>query len=178
MERSSIRILSLIAFALVVATDLFYIALINSQGPSPQPYISRFVAGYVALMAALLVVALAPRPEIVPIRVAIRAAVASGLFLLGFLFRFPVGLAFVAAGFLVFFALRRTARETTRSRPARFSGLLAAALAVAVLLAGLEVAQRAIVCPEHGNTTGGGPGLITGPYQYECVNGVARYHGG
>jgi hypothetical protein len=40
------------------------------------------------------------------------------------------------------------------------------------------VAQRAIVCPEHGNSAGGGSGLITGPYQYECVNGVARYHGG
>src|SRR5216117_2537152 len=140
-EGRSVRVMSLVAFAIVLTTIVIYVGLINAQRASDQPYISRFVAGYMALMAAL--------PEIVPIRVAIRAAVASGLFLLGFLFSFPVGLAFVAAGFLVFFALRRTAREATRSRPARLSGLVAAALAVAVLLVGLEVAQRVIVCPER-----------------------------
>src|SRR5216117_653407 len=148
-EGRLVRVMSLVAFAIVLTTIVTYVGLINAQRASDQPYISRFVAGYMALMAALLVIALVPRPEIVPIRVAIRAAVASGLFLLGFLFSFPVGLAFVAAGFLVFFALRRTAREATRSRPARLSGLVAAALAVAVLLVGLEVAQRVIVCPER-----------------------------
>ena len=175
MEPPSIRVLSTVAFVLVTATDIFYITLINAQGPSSQPYISRYVASYVAVMAGLLVVALLPRPEIVPMRVAIRAAVAGGLFLLGFLFGVPLGMAFVIAGFLVFFALRRTARDT-RSRPARLSGLVAAAVAVAVLLTGLEVAERIIVCPDKGNTAGGGSGLITGPYQYECANGVGHFH--
>ena len=177
MERRLIVVLSSIACGLVLLTDALYIVIINAQGPTPQPYIARFVAGYLAVLAALLVVALIARPEIVPIRVALRAAASGGLFTVGFLASSPIAVPLVTAGFLAFFALRATARET-RSRPARLSGLVAAAVAVALLLTGLEVTQRVIVCPEQGTSAGGGSGLVTGPYQYECNNGQLRYHSG
>ena len=177
MERLSVRIVSILAFAIVLATDVLYVVLINAQGQSAQPYIARFVGGYLAVMAALIAVALVPRPETVRIRVALRAAAAGGLLLMGFLASFSIGLPLVLAGFLVFFTLTRTAREN-RSRPARLSGLVAAAVAVAVLLTGLEVTQRLIVCPDEGTQAGGGSGLITGPYQYECNNGTMHFHSG
>lgn len=175
MERRLVVWLSAVAFAIVTAVDIFYVALVKAQGPARQPYISRFVAAYMAVVAAMIVISLLPRPEIVRIRVAMRAAAAGGLFTLGFVAAFTIGPPLVLAGFLVFLVLTRTARET-RSRPARLSGLVAAALAVVVLLAGLEVTQRLVDCPAQGSVAGGGSGLLTGPYQYECVNGVAHFH--
>ena len=177
MERRLVRVTSIIAFVIVLATDVLYVTLINSQGASNQPYIPRFVASYLAVMAALTVVSLLPRPEIVAIRVPLRAAAAAGLFVLGFLAAFSIGPPLVLAAFFVLLALARTERAP-RTRAARLSGLVAAAVAVAVLLVGLEVTQRVIVCPDQGSSAGGGAGLLTGPYQYECVNGVAHYHSG
>ena len=177
MERRLIVWLSVLAFAIVLTVDILYIALINSQGQSHMPYIPRFVGGYLAVMAALIAVALLPRPEVVPIRVVLRAAAAAGLFVLGFLAAFSIGPPLVFAGFLVTLALTRTARQP-RKGVARFSGLAAAMLAVALLLAGLEVTQRLIVCPDSGESSGGGSGFLTGPYQYECNNGVLSYHSG
>ena len=178
MERRSILITSLVAFAIVLATDVLYGGIINAQGGTdPMPYVPRFVAGYMALMAALIAIALLPRAEIVPIRAPLRAAAAAGLLVLGFLAAFSVGPPLVIAGLLVSFAFSRTIRGA-RSRPARFSGLAAAFVAVAVLLAGFEVAQRVVVCPEAGQMSGGGSGFLSGPYQYECNNGVATFHSG
>jgi hypothetical protein len=175
MERRLVWVTSIAAAVIALATDVLYIVVINSQGQSPQPYIPRFVGGYLAVVAALIVVSLLPRPEIVAIRVPLRAAAAGGLFVLGFVSAFSIGPPLVLAAFLVLLALARTDRAR-RTRAARLSGLLAAAVAVAVLLVGLEVTQRLVVCPDHGTSAGGGPGLLTGPYQYECVNGRLRYH--
>jgi hypothetical protein len=175
MERRLIVVLSLVAFAIVVALDVLFIGLINSQGRSDMPYIPRFVASYLAVMAALIAVALVPRAEVAAIRVPLRAAAAGGLFVLGFVAAFTIGPPLVMAGFLVTLALNRTAREPRR-RAARLSGLIAAAVAIAVLLAGLVVTQRLIVCPDSGTSAGGGSGFLTGPYSYECNNGRLTYH--
>jgi len=149
--------------------------LINGQGPSAQPYIPRFVGGYLAVMAALIVVALLPRPEIVPIRAPLRAAAAAGLLVLGIFAAFSIGLPLVVAGILTGFALSRTQREPRRG-VARVSGLVAAALTVAVMIAGLDVTQRLIVCPDSGEVGGGGSALLGGSYQYECKNGQLTVH--
>ncbi|TMD11502.1 MAG: hypothetical protein E6I96_15095 [Chloroflexi bacterium] len=175
MERRSVLISSSVAFVIVLVADVVYVGLINAQGPSAQPYIPRFVAGYLAVMAALIAVAMLPRQEIETIRVPLRAAAAAGLLVMGFLAAFTIGLPLVSAGILVTVALNRTVR-TARSRPARLGGLLAAALAVALLLAGFELTQRLIDCPATGQTAGGGSGLVTGPYQWECVNGRPIFH--
>jgi hypothetical protein len=175
MERRLVRITSIVAFVIALATDLLYIVLINAQGATDQPYIPRFVGGYLAVMAALIVISLPARPEIVAIRVPLRAAAAAGLFVLGFVAALSIGPPLVLAAFFVLLALARTERAP-RTRVARLSGLVAAAVAVALLLTGLEVTQRLVVCPDTGTSAGGGSGLLTGSYQYECSNGRLTFH--
>jgi len=175
VERLWLRVVLIVAAALVALTDVLYIVIINAQGQTLQPYIPRFVGAYLAVSAAALVASVVPRPEIVRIRVALRAAAAAGLLALGFLAAFSIGAPLVIAGLLTTFALTRTARDA-RSRPARLSGIVAAALSVALLLGGLELSQRAIVCPAGSNQAGGGSSLILGSYQYQCVHGVLRFH--
>src|SRR5207245_5296625 len=92
MERRSVLISSSVAFVIVLVADVVYVGLINAQGPSAQPYIPRFVAGYLAVMAALIAVAMLPRQEIETIRVPLRAAAAAGLLVMGFLAAFTIGL--------------------------------------------------------------------------------------
>jgi len=174
-ERYSVLVTSLVAFTIVVAVDGLYIGVVNSQGPSAQPYIPRFVGGFLATMAALIAIALLPRPEIAIIRAPLRAGAAAGLLMLGIVAAFSIGLPLVAAGLLAGFALSRTRREPRRG-VARLSGLVAAALTVGILIAGLDVTQRLIVCPDSGQVGGGGSGLVSGSYQYECNNGQLTVH--
>ena len=81
------------------------------------------------------------------------------------------------AGLLMLVALVRS----TPVAPARFSfvsGVVAGSLALVVLIAGLEVTDRLIVCPETGTTSGTGRGLVTGAYHYECNEGRLTFHSG
>lgn len=173
MERRAVRVLSLLAFAIVLAVDVLYVNLINAQGPSDQPYIPRFVAAYLAVMAAMVAIALLPRPEVEGIRVALRATAAAGLFVLGFVAAFSIGPALVLAGFFVLLALIRTERRP-RARVANVAAVLAAALSIVVLLVGLEVTQRWIVCAPGSTDSGAGTTLILGAYHYQCVDGEPR----
>lgn len=175
VERTLVRVTSLIAVGIVVLVDVLYIVLINAQGPSAQPFIPRFVAGFLAVMAAMVAIALLSRPEIVSIRAILRAAAAAGLLMLGIFSAFSIGLPLVVAGALVTVALSRTARQPRRG-VARLSGLVAAALTVAILIVGLDLAQRAIVCPSSGESGGGGTSLLSGSYQWECNNGRLTTH--
>src|ERR1041384_7469771 len=164
MERLWILITSLAAFTIVLVTELVYVSLINAQaGPDDTPFVPRFVAGYLAVMAALIVVALVPRPEIVRVRFALRAAAAGGLLGLGILGAWSIGLPLVLAGILIVVVLGRTAR-VSGSRLGRLMGLVGAVL-------GLDLAGRVIVCPEAGTSSGGGTHLLGGSYQYECNSG-------
>ena len=173
MERSSVLITSLVAIAIVFTVDVIYVGVINSQGPPPDLYTPRFVASYLAVLGALVVVSLVPRHEIAVIRVPLRAAAAAGLLVVVFVSAFSIGPPLALAGFLVFFALVRTARPPG-SVP-RWSGLVAAALAVVLLIGGFEVTQRLIVCPASGQLSVDGSGFVTGPYHYECVDGALHW---
>ena len=177
MERLLIRVTSLVAFAIVLATDILYVGLIGSQGQDFQPYVPRFVASYLALMAALIVIALLPRPEISAIRLPMRAAAAGGLLALGFLAAFSIGLPLVVAGVLTTVALTRTSRRPG-SALRRLAGLGAALLAIGLLVAGLEITGRLIVCPATGTASGTGSGLVTGGYSYQCNEGTLTFHSG
>ena len=177
MERLLIRVTSLVALAIVLATDVLYIGLIEAQGPGPEAYLPRFVASYLAVMAALIGIALLPQPEIAAIRVPMRAAAAGGLLALGFIAAFSIGLPLVGAGVLTTVALTRTSREP-RSRLGRLAGLGAALLAVGLLIAGFEVTERLIVCPQTGTAGGSGSGFVTGAYHYECVDGRLHWLSG
>jgi hypothetical protein len=177
MERLSIRVTSLVAFAAVLAVDVLYVVLIRSQGGPAESYIPFFVTGYLALMAGLIAIALVPSSEVAAIRVPLRAAAAAGLLVLGFLAAFSIGTPILIAGLLVVAALVQTQRSPG-SRVAIWSGIAAGVVAVALLIAGFEVTNRLIVCPETGTMSGSGSGLVTGPYHYECNEGELHFHSG
>jgi len=141
MERLLIRVTSLVAFAIVLATDILYIGFIGAQGPDFQPYVPRFVASYLAVMAAVIAIALLPRREIVQIRIPMRAAAAGGLLTLGFLAAFSIGLPLVVAGVLTTVALTRTSRQPGTALR-RLAGLGAALMAIGFLVAGVEITGR------------------------------------
>ena len=172
MERRLIRVTSLVAFAIVLATDVLYIGLIEAQGPDFQPYVPRFVASYLAVMAALIGIALVPRPEIAAVRVPMRAA--AGLITLGFIAAFSIGLPLVAAGVLTTVALTRTSRQPG-SGLRRLARLGAALLAVGLLVAGFEITGRLIVCPETGTGGGTSAGFVTGGDSYQCSQGTLTF---
>ena len=177
MERRSIRITSLVALLIVLATDALYVALIRSQGSAPQPYLPVFVAGYLVLMAALIAIALIPRPALARARPAVRIAATTGLVVLGFVAAFSIGVPLLAAGLLVLVALVRSA-PVAPPRFAFVSGVVAGSLALVLLITGLEVTDRLVVCPDRGTASGTGRGLVTGAYHYECNEGTLSFHSG
>ncbi|MHB8588191.1 MAG: hypothetical protein ACYDA0_04960 [Candidatus Dormibacteraceae bacterium] len=62
--------------------------------------------------------------------------------------------------------------------PSSLSSVVAAVVVVVVLVAAFEASERMIVCPAHGVAGGGGTGLVTDPYHYDCVNGRLSFHSG
>jgi hypothetical protein len=136
VERVSVVVPSIVAAAAVLAIDVAYVALIILQGPGPNPYVPFFVSGYLALMAALIVVALIPRPEIAPLRLPLRAAAAGGLLVLGMLAALTIGLPIVIAGLLMVFGLVKT-----RPAGSRWPGAVSASVAIAVLLVGFQLTE-------------------------------------
>jgi hypothetical protein len=178
VEARAPRIMAWAAFTIVLLTDALYLGLtIGQPERSPDVFTVPFVASYLLLIAALLGVSLLQRPRIIVARTALRAAAAGGLLVLGILAAFSIGLPFILAGMLATGATVRTLRGPHLTSSA-FSGVAAALIAVAILVAGFEVTERMIMCPAHGSAGGGGTGLVTGPYYYECVDGQLDFHYG
>jgi hypothetical protein len=171
------RFMTWFALVFALATDAAYLWLKLGQGGGAlDVYTVLFVAGYLLIITALLLTSLMRlrRPGS---RMRLRAAAAGGLLVLGILAVFSIGLPLVIAGAMATGATVRTLRGpfvTTAS----LSAVAAAFLAVIVLVAGFEVTERLIVCPAHGSSSGGGNGLVSGPYYYDCVNGHLSFHAG
>ena len=137
VERLSILLTSIAAFAVVLAVDVLYVGLIASQDrPNPTPWVPFFIASYLLVMALVIAAAVIPRPEILAWRLPLRAAAAAGLLALGLLAAFSIGLPLVIAGILMLVALTRT-----RTAGGRWPGALGGAVAVAVLLAGFQLTE-------------------------------------
>ena len=166
-------------FALIfaLATDAAYLLLILGHGGArPDVVTVAFVASYLVALAALLAASLRRRWSVV-VRLSLRAAAAGGLLVLGVLAIFSIGLPLLIAGAMATGATVRTLRGPFLTASS-LSAVAAAAVAVVVLVAGFEVTERMIVCPAHGSSSGGGTGLVTGPYYYDCVNGQLTFHSG
>jgi len=166
-------------FALIfaLATDAAYFLLVAGQsGDRPDVVTVAFVASYLVALAALLAASLLRRWNAVR-RLSLRAAAAGGLLVLGILAISSIGLPLLIAGAMATGATVRTLRGPFAT-PASLAAVAAAFAAVAVLVAGFEVSERLIVCPEHGSASGGGTGLVTGPYHYECVDGRLTFEPG
>ncbi len=166
-------------FALVFAigTDAAYLLLkFGQSGASLEIVTVAFVAFYLAALGALVGASLMRRWS-ASARLPLRAAAAGGLLVLGVLAISSIGLPLLIAGAMATGATVRTLRGPFAT-PSSLSAVAAAVVAVAVLVAGFEVTERLIVCPAHGSASGGGSGLVTGPYQYECVDGRLTFHSG
>jgi hypothetical protein len=179
-EGRTTRVLVAVPIVVVIVMDALYVAIVvnqNSQGLAPPNlYTFPFIVAYLAVMAVLLTASLMSR-RTASARTALRAAAAGGLLVLGVVAMFSIGLPLVIAGAMATVATVRTMLGH-RAMLSAVSAGAAAAIAVAVLIAGFEVTQRLIVCPEHGTMGGGGSGFVTGPYQYECVEGKLSFHSG
>jgi hypothetical protein len=177
IDSRAARLMTWFALITALATDAAYASLKFNQGDGPlDVYTVPFVAAYLVVMAALLGTSLLrlPRPAW---RMPLRAAAAGGLLVLGILAIFSIGLPLVIAGAMATGATVRTLRGPFAT-PASLSAVAAAFLAVVVLVAGFEITERLVVCPAHGSSSGGGTGLVTGPYYYDCINGQLSFHSG
>jgi hypothetical protein len=165
-----------IAILLPLVTVVVYIGVIRSQGSGPPDWLTvPFVASY--MVAASLALLVSQWPGFASgARASLRAAAAGGLLVLGFLGAFSIGLPLLLAGVLAAIAAVTTA---SRVRGAALAAVpVAALLAVAVLVAGFEVSERVIACPATGTMGGGGTGLVTGPYHWECKDGTLHWSSG
>lgn len=176
-ESSVLRGATWIAFGIALITDFGYWLIIRIQeNQPPDLFTVPFVAGYIALMGALLGTSVTSRERVVRLRPALRAGAAAGLLAMGVLALMSIGLALVLSGIVAGVA------AVGSLRPFRVIALLsqvvAVVVAVAVLIAGFEVSARIIVCPQTGSASGGGPGFVTGGYHYECVDGQLHMHSG
>jgi hypothetical protein len=159
-----------IAFVIVGITAFGYVLIIRAQETYPPEALAvPFVAGYLALMAAMLGVSLRAGRLAVRLRPVLRAGAAAGLLVMGALALMSIGILLVVAGGLA----TATAVMTLVGR--HWSTFLyeaaAAFVALALLVAGFEATDRLIICPAKGVSGGSGYGLVTGGYHYTCVDG-------
>jgi hypothetical protein len=150
-----------------------YIAIIRGQDgvPASDAWTVPFVAGYMLLMALLLALSLLELPALAWLRPALRGAAAAGLWILGVLALFSIGLAIVICAALATSAtvLTLTARPSVRGT---ISAVVAGIVSVVVLGVGFQIAASHIVCPATGQSGGTTAGLFTNGFSYECNDGV------
>ena len=177
IDTSPARFMAWFALVFAAATDAAYLLLKSGQGGAALDIVTvAFVACYLAAVAALLGASLTRRLS-ASMRLPLRAAAAGGLLVLGILAISSIGIPLLIAGAMATGATVRTLRGPFAT-PASLSAVAAAFAAVAVLVAGFEVSERLVVCPGHGTVSGGGTGLVTGPYHYECVDGRLTFESG
>ena len=177
IDTRAARLMAWFALVFALATDAAYLLLKGGQTDTAiYVFTVAFVACYLVVLAALLGASLMRRWS-AAIRLSLRAGAAAGLLVLGILAISSIGLPLLIAGAIATGATVRTLRGPFVT-PSSLSAGAAAVLAVVVLVVGFEVSERAIVCPAHGSTSGGGAGLVTGPYFYDCINGQLTFHSG
>lgn len=162
---------SVIATAAVVT---LYLAIIRTQGEPSTPDVLTvpFVASYLVLMAFLLAASLfVPLPA----RPALRGAAAGGLFVMGTLALFSIGLAIVLVAALAVAATVLAIADRPGAKSV-VSAVLAAVLAVAILVAGFEFSWHYLVCPPTGQQGGSTAGFVGDSVAYECDDGVLTVH--
>jgi hypothetical protein len=177
IDSRAARFMAWFALVFALATDAAYLLLkVGQSDTAMYVFTVAFVACYLVALAALLGASLMRRWS-AGIRLSLRAGAAAGLLVLGILAISSIGLPLLIAGAMATGATVRTLRGPFVT-PSSLSAVAAAVLAVVVLVVGFEVSERAIVCPANGSASGGGTGLVTGPYFYDCINGQLTFHSG
>jgi hypothetical protein len=122
----------------------------------------------------LLLVSLFNAPSIVRLRPALRAGPAAGLLLFGVLALFSIGLPIIFMAGLAAAATLLTL-STKPSATAIGMSVLAAVVAVALAVGGLEFAWHYLVCPPTGQSGGTTAGFFSS-VSYECNDGTLTIH--
>jgi len=170
-EGKTLRLLVWVAFVIVLVTAFGYVLIIRAQETyPPEAFVVPFVAAYLALMAVMLVVSLRQERLAVRLRPTLRGGAAAGLLAIGVLALMSIGILLVVAGGLAAAA----AVMTLLGR--HWSTFVYEA--AAALVAGFEATDRLIICPAKGVSGGSGYGLVTGGYQYTCVDGHLDFRPG
>ena len=169
------RVLVAVAVIAIAAIVVLYLSIIRSQGvdgepPTDTPWVVPFVAGYEILMALLLSASLVVPPVMRP---GLRGAASAGLFVLGVLALFSIGIGDIIVAAL---AVAATVLSVAANPGRRTLVTLAAAAiaSVAILLGGFQIAWSHIVCQPAGQSGGGSAGLFGGS-AYDCNDGVLTY---
>jgi hypothetical protein len=123
----TVSIPSLIAALIAFADDALYVLLFRSQGSS-QDELARVVFFIASDATVALGAALVDRPAV---RTVLLGAASGGLFALGLLGLFSIGLPLVVAGVLT------TAAWTRSTRPSQPTSVKSLSLAVAVVAVGI-----------------------------------------
>jgi hypothetical protein len=167
------RRVGFIVAILVATVDILYVWYVRfvQSGTSDLPWRVPFVASYLAAMAICAV--LSVTVSLQAWRMALLAASAGGLLLLGFFAMFSIGLPLLLLGLFAIAVLINAVKGSTRRGLAIGSSIAGAIAAVLVLLVGFEITERIIACPPGVISGGGGAGFLTGPYSYTCQNGRA-----
>jgi hypothetical protein len=177
IDSRAARYMTWFALVFALATDAAYVLLKLGQSDTAlYAFTVAFVACYLAALAALLGASLMQRWS-AGLRLSMRAGAAAGLLVLGILAISSFGLPLLIAGAMATGATVRTLRGPFVT-PSSLSAVAAAVLAVVIMVVGFETTERAIICPAHGSTSGGGTGLVSGPYYFDCVNGELKFHSG
>jgi len=125
-----------VAGVALVAVDVLYLGLVQSQGASPFPVVTRFIAGFFAVVAIALIGSLFTPPGV---RVGVRAAAAGALAAMTVMSAMSIG-----AAVLVPAALCGAATAVTVARAPGTRNVVIAAACVAAgaagFLAGLQAA--------------------------------------
>ena len=170
------RWLAVIAAVIAGVTDALYFGIVAGQGGhDPIRWRVAFVATFVAVLA--ITAALASRGSASAWRPALLGLSTIGLLAMGYVGIFSIGLPLLVAGALAFIALLTSLRASRQ--PSAFLNAGAGALtALVIFFGGFEASERAIACPRTGFESGGGSGLLSGPYHYTCVNGKLTLYPG
>jgi hypothetical protein len=169
VEQAWTRVLVWVAIAGLAAIDGLYLAIIYLQGdPAPANVLTvPFVAAYLAAAAILLGASLFSSA---PARPALRAAASCGLLVLGVIAAFSIGVLILVIAVLAI-ATTVAALGTQKSPRVRVAAGVASLVAAVVLVGGLELTSRYLVCPATGSS-GGTTGSFFGQLSYECDNGT------
>lgn len=159
-----------IALVVPLVMDAVYFSLVRTQSTyPPDVFTVPFVATYMLLMTGMLGASLVTRLHPV-LRVALRGGAAGGLMMLGVLAAFSIGAPILVAGVLAAIAFGLSLGRS-RWLTSLAAGGTAAVVLGFVLVLGIDVANRTIVCPSDSTEGGGGSGIVLGPYEYQCVGG-------
>lgn len=175
-EGRLLRLLLIIAIVVAEADEALYIFVIVNQGSTRSPDVLTvpFVASFIQLMAVLLGVSMLTSPTVIRFRPALRAGASAGLLVLGVFGAFSIGAPLFVAGVIAAGVAVRTL-TTTPGWKSIVSASAAAAVVIALLVAGFEVTARVIECPAGGSSGGTWPGIVTRGFSWECAGGQLHF---